>query len=140
MKRSKMRTGVDRRLRTSFKMINRKMRENDPSRVTAAVHRFWKQWEIHGKAYDAWVERTEPTLKEQLRCTLEATTYKDEAFRATDEYFAKLQNHFNLCDRWIQERKGHLNALESPDLDIWQYIKLARAWMRRWESLWDFPM
>jgi hypothetical protein len=140
VKRSKMRTVVDRRLRTSFKMINSKMRENDPSRVKAAVHRFWKQWDIHGKAYDSWVERTEPTLKEQLRCTLEATTYEDEAFRAIDEYFATLRNHLNRRQRWIGERKEHLSALDSPDLDIWQYIKPARKWMRRWEPLWDFPM
>ena len=143
VKRSKVRTAVDSQVTKQLQTTNKFMetaRKREPSRLTAAFDRLWQRLDRHQKAFDAWHERTEARFKQDLRRALEATTYADEGFEATDEYIQHMEDHFDLRKRWIDEHRGHLNALESPDLELLEYLKVMRAWMRRWESLWDFPM
>jgi len=143
VKRSKVRTAVDSQVAKQFQTTNKFMetaRKREPSRLTAAFDRLWQRLDRHQKAFDAWHERTEARFKEDLRRALEATTYTDEAFEAAEEYMRRMENLLDLRKRWIDEHRGHLNALESPDLELLEYLKVMRTWMRRWESLWDSPI
>lgn len=138
MRRSKVHVAIDRSFSSSLKTIEKKLRENDPNQIMDAWQRLWKSLNRHEKVYDAWREGTESRLKQELSRALGPTTDTEEAFEAAGEYSRQILSHLDLSQRWIEEYRGHLEVLKSPDREFWQHSKAVRKWMTRWESLWEF--
>jgi hypothetical protein len=135
--RSRMRADLDAEVAASLRRSEERVRRRDPRFVTAAVERFWSRVGRHRRAYNAWVEHTPSQLKGDLRRAVERATYHEDADKPVDEYFRRMEHHFDLRKQWIEEYRGHLNQLGLPDVDWWGYTKSMRTWMRRWESVWS---
>jgi hypothetical protein len=146
VKRSSIRAAVDQQLRKDLQdlqMTTRKVKEHEQKygvdSFSKAHSKLMKRWNEHQKSYDAWWPRTEARLKEDFRRRLMAAESPEQVDEAGGEYMRRMRNFFDLRHRWVEEGEGHLNALDAPAIDIFEYSKVMRNWMKSWESLWALP-